>query len=75
MQWRMLNAAEKLRAGRLPVARIASEAGYASESAFAAAFKRVMGRSPRRHARAAGTAERREGAPGGVAQDAPRTDT
>ena len=77
-QWRMLSAAEKLRAGRLPVARIATEAGYASESAFAAAFKRVMGRSPRRHARDANAAGPRDGAsngaPDGVAPGSPPAD-
>jgi len=53
----MLNAAKRLRAGRLPVSRIADEVGYASESAFAAAFKRVMGQSPGSYASAAEAAE------------------
>ena len=51
-QLRMLFAAERLRRTEAPVARIAEEVGYASESAFSVAFKRTMGHAPRRHARA-----------------------
>ena len=51
MGWRMLRAADRLARTSDPVARIAEEAGYASESAFAHAFKRETGRSPRRYAR------------------------
>ncbi|RDE05593.1 AraC family transcriptional regulator [Sphingomonas aracearum] len=47
-RWRMLRAADALRTGSDSVAEIARAAGYASESAFGVAFKRVMGRSPRR---------------------------
>lgn len=49
-QLRMLIAAEKLSrpGGRISV--IAEEVGYESESSFSAAFKRVMGTSPRRYA-------------------------
>ena len=47
---RMLRAAEALRRGDAPLARVAAEAGYASESAFGTAFRRTMGDAPRRHA-------------------------
>ena len=54
---RMLRAAEALRRGGGPLARVAAEVGYASESAFGTAFRRVMGAPPRRHAaRAASSA-------------------
>ena len=52
-QLRMLLAAERLRRTQAPVARIAAEVGYASESAFAVAFKRATGHPPRRYAREA----------------------
>lgn len=55
-RWRMLRAADRLRRTGDPVARIAAEAGYASESAFAQAFRREMGRSPRLYAHEAGEA-------------------
>ena len=48
-RWRMLLAAERLRASRESVARIAPSLGYESESAFSTAFKRVMGCSPREY--------------------------
>ena len=51
-RWRMMLAGEKLVLGRDTLARIASSLGYESEHAFNTAFKRVMGRSPRRYARA-----------------------
>ena len=50
-RWRMLVAADRLRRTGAPIARVAEGVGYASESAFAVAFKRATGRSPRRHAR------------------------
>lgn len=50
-QWRMLVAAERLRRTQGPIARIAAEVGYASESAFGVAFKRATGRPPRRYRR------------------------
>jgi AraC-like DNA-binding protein len=52
-RWRMMLAGEKLVSGRSTLARIASSLGYESEHAFNTAFKRVMGMSPRRYARAA----------------------
>lgn len=52
----MLLAADTLRRTHAPLARVAAEAGYASEAAFAVAFKRVMGQTPRQHARGIGTA-------------------
>jgi AraC-like DNA-binding protein len=51
-QWRMMLAAERLGRSGNPVARVAEEVGYASESAFAVAFKREMGQPPRRYLRA-----------------------
>lgn len=45
--WRMHLASRALREGRTPVATLAQELGYASESAFSTAFKRVTGASPR----------------------------
>jgi AraC-like DNA-binding protein len=51
--WRMAAAAEALEAGDRTVSSVAGEWGYASDSAFSAAFKRVMGNAPARY-RAAG---------------------
>lgn len=45
--WRMLWAAKRLDGGGT-VAEAAAEVGYASESAFTAAFKRTLGKTPRR---------------------------
>ncbi len=52
-RWRMLLAADRLANGGLPIALVAPAVGYESESAFGAAFKRVMGYSPRQFAKAA----------------------
>ncbi|WP_296663210.1 AraC family transcriptional regulator [Roseovarius sp.] len=52
-QWRMLLAMDRLLAPDAVLVRIASDVGYSSESAFAAAFKRETGHSPRRYARGA----------------------
>jgi AraC-like DNA-binding protein len=52
-RWRLLQAADRLAGGREPVATVAAALGYRSESAFSAAFRRVLGVSPRRHGRAA----------------------
>lgn len=46
-RWRMLIAADRLAEGRVPIAVVAPAVGYESESAFGAAFKRVLGHSPR----------------------------
>lgn len=51
-RWRMMLAGEKLCHGRDTLAQIAESLGYESEHAFSTAFKRVMGISPRRYARA-----------------------
>jgi len=48
-RWRMLLAADRLLHSRNAVATIAVGLGYESESAFGAAFKRVMGCSPRQY--------------------------
>jgi len=51
-RWRMTIAAERLRSSTDTVGMIAGAIGYESEAAFGAAFKRVMGVSPRRFAKA-----------------------
>lgn len=53
-EWRMRQADRALRRGGSALAEIAHSVGYSSEAAFGAAFKRVMGRSPRRAARTSG---------------------
>ncbi|WP_420380997.1 AraC family transcriptional regulator [Novosphingobium sp.] len=52
-RWRMMVAADRLTHAGVSVAEAARGAGYESESAFGAAFKRIMGVSPRQHGRAA----------------------
>jgi AraC-like DNA-binding protein len=47
--WRMRLAAARLRRGDEPLPRIAQSLGYASDSAFAASFGRVLGQSPARY--------------------------
>lgn len=47
--WRMQLAREALRRGDETVARLAGRFGYASESAFGNAFKRIFGRAPKRY--------------------------
>ncbi|MEB5610374.1 helix-turn-helix domain-containing protein [Serratia marcescens] len=49
--WRMLQAADRLRAGKENVASIVYPLGYGSESAFSTAFKRVMAQSPSQYQR------------------------
>lgn len=53
-QWRLLQASELLRTSEDPVARIASQVGYASEAAFSRAFKRLFAESPSRFRMGAG---------------------
>lgn len=48
-RWRMRLAEHALRRGGVPVAALARDLGYASESAFSHAFKRVVGISPSRY--------------------------
>jgi AraC-like DNA-binding protein len=50
-QWRMLLARRALRDRGLPITALATELGYASDSAFSTAFKRVVGESPLRYRR------------------------
>jgi AraC-like DNA-binding protein len=45
-QWRMLKARDLLIGTELPMAEISERVGYASEFAFAKAFKKVLGRPP-----------------------------
>ena len=45
--WKMRRAQLLLRAGHLPVATISDALGFASPAHFSAAFKRVVGQSPR----------------------------
>jgi AraC-like DNA-binding protein len=49
MRWRMERAREALRRPDAPLRHIALDAGYASESAFGFAFKRVFGCGPRQY--------------------------
>ncbi|HEY9131498.1 MAG TPA: AraC family transcriptional regulator [Dyella sp.] len=46
-QWRMHLAERALREEKSPIASIAQKLGYASESAFSNAFKRVTGQAPK----------------------------
>jgi AraC-like DNA-binding protein len=50
-RWRMMLAADRLARQDLPISAIAPTVGYESDSAFGAAFKRVIGRSPRQFVR------------------------
>jgi len=52
-RWRMMVASDRLANGGMSIAVVAPTVGYESESAFGAAFKRVMGYSPRQFAKAA----------------------
>jgi AraC-like DNA-binding protein len=54
-RWRMLLAGRSVSRGE-PIGAIARSLGYESESAFSTAFKRVMGSTPRHHARLAAVA-------------------
>jgi AraC-like DNA-binding protein len=56
--WRMQLAAEKLLHTSDSIAEVANALGYESESAFSAAFKRVMGQPPRRFTRSNGPSPR-----------------
>jgi AraC-like DNA-binding protein len=53
-RWRMMVAADRLANAGMPIALVAPIVGYESESAFGAAFKRVIGYPPRQFAKAAG---------------------
>jgi AraC-like DNA-binding protein len=53
-RWRMMVAADRLADARLTIAVVAPTVGYESESAFGAAFKRVIGQSPQQFAKGAG---------------------
>jgi AraC-like DNA-binding protein len=46
LQWRMAAAAQALESEERTVSSVATEWGYASDSAFSTAFKRVMGSAP-----------------------------
>lgn len=46
LRWRMRLACHSLRKTRMPVSAIAQSLGYASDSAFSNAFKRLHGQSP-----------------------------
>jgi AraC-like DNA-binding protein len=50
-RWRMLLAADKLAHSSQTVSAVGASLGYASESAFCNAFKRLMGCTPRRYGR------------------------
>jgi AraC-like DNA-binding protein len=51
LRWRMRLAARMLSTGRIPLAELAHNVGYDSETAFGVAFKRVMGCTPRQYGR------------------------
>ena len=57
-QWRMLLAANLLRRSNAPLARIAEEVGYQTDTAFSRAFRREFGMPPAawRRRRSPGTA-------------------
>lgn len=46
-RWRMVLARRKLRSGHASIAQVAVEVGYGSQSAFAFAFRRTFGCTPR----------------------------
>ncbi|MFT3694026.1 MAG: AraC family transcriptional regulator [Kofleriaceae bacterium] len=46
-EWRMHLARQRLREADSSIGELASELGYASESAFSNAFKRIVGKAPR----------------------------
>ena len=50
-RWRMLTATDRLRNGKESVSEIAYSLGYESESAFSAAFKRIMASTPSQYRR------------------------
>jgi len=50
-RWRMMVAADRLASGRVSIATVAPSVGYESDSAFGAAFKRMIGHSPRQFAK------------------------
>jgi len=52
-RWRMMLAADRLANAGMSIAVVAPSVGYESESAFGAAFKRVIGYSPRQFAKGA----------------------
>lgn len=61
IEWRMSLARDALRRDTRSISELAFATGYASESAFSTAFRRVVGHSPRQFrdlARRAGTRER-----------------
>jgi AraC-like DNA-binding protein len=59
-QWRMRMAKQALIDEKTPIAVLAARLGYASESAFSSAFKRVSGVSPSDYRRAGWSGEARE---------------
>lgn len=59
-RWRMVLAGDRLAGSGDPISIVAPSLGYESESAFSAAFKRVMGCSPRAYCQAGGGRDRGE---------------
>lgn len=51
VRWRMMLAGDKLLNSSESIFAIAYSVGYESDSAFSAAFRRVMGCSPRQYTR------------------------
>jgi AraC-like DNA-binding protein len=58
LRWRMLLAAQRLRESMDPIAQIAADVGYESESTFSRAFTREMGVAPGAFRRGAATRDR-----------------
>ena len=71
--WRMRLAERALRDDDVPVADLARSLGYASESAFSHAFKRMMGASPN-HYRGGRRAAELRGSAATVSGDAARAE-
>jgi len=69
--WRMLLAADLLRAQSMSVGEAAARVGYQSEAAFSRAFRVVMGMAPARFRRTASVATRRARGGGHGARRAP----
>ncbi|MGQ9368206.1 AraC family transcriptional regulator [Azospirillum sp. A39] len=68
LNWRVRLAERALSDGTTPVSALALSLGYASESAFSAAFKRVAGVAPRHYrARTAGTGRPAQAVRSGIA--------
>nr|WP_306228977.1 helix-turn-helix transcriptional regulator [Aurantimonas sp. CSK15Z-1] len=71
-RWRMMRARHALRDASTSLADLAASLGYASESAFGNAFRRIHGCSPRRYWPSRPAAEAPAGATDGVSRPSAR---